>query len=124
MKQFLILFFSFFTLLTFTFGQGNMITVNTQLPASITICGAAQSVSVEIINPSPFNMSNVTMKVTMPQGLNYVTGSITGATEFNLTVLNEPVFSLANLPSQGAVMVTLSIAANCQLIDFISRAIS
>ncbi len=121
MKQFSILFLILILTFTSSYGQGNMITVNTQLPPSITICGAAQSVSVEIVNPSPFNMSNVTMKVTMPQGLNYVAVSLTGATEFNLTVLNEPVFTLANLPSQGAVMVTFNIAANCQLIDFISQ---
>ena len=120
MKQFLLLFISI-VFSTFLFGQGNMITVDTQLPYSITICGASQNVNIELINPSPFNMSNVVLKVTMPVGLTYVAGSISGANELNISNLSVPEFSLNNLSTQATRNITFRISANCQLINFISQ---
>lgn len=120
MKQWVVLLgFLFFSV--FAKAQGNMITVNTTLPYSITICGASQQVQVEVINPSPFNLSNVIMKVTMPDGLAYVSGSITGASEFNITNPSIPEFSLNTLNTQATKNITFSISANCELINFISQ---
>jgi len=121
MKQLLLLFISLFTISTFSFSQGNMITVNTQLPYSITICGASQTINVEIINPSPFNLTNIKLTVTMPVGLNYVASSITGATESNISNLNTPEFTLNNLSTGSIKNISLNISANCQLINFISQ---
>jgi gliding motility-associated-like protein/uncharacterized repeat protein (TIGR01451 family) len=103
-----------------TFGQGNMITVNTQLPPSITVCGQNQQLVVNIFNPSPFNLSGVKLTVTMPAGLTYISGSVSGATQFNISNLNQPVFTLTNITSQSGCQVSFSIAALCELGAFIS----
>jgi len=121
MKQLSILFIIIFTHTGFLLGQGNMITISTQLPYSITVCGASQNVNIAIVNPSPFNLSNITLRFSMPAGLIYNAGSVMGANELNITNLSQPIFSLPTMQSQTTQNITLSIKADCQLIDFISQ---
>ncbi|HOY32595.1 MAG TPA: gliding motility-associated C-terminal domain-containing protein [Bacteroidales bacterium] len=121
MNKFLLFIISFAVYSTFTFGQGYMITVSSVLPSEITICGSEKTVEVEILNPSPFNLSNVVLHVTMPVGLNYLAGTVNGATELNITTLNTPVFTLANIPTQGVSKIFFKVTANCLLMDYIAQ---
>ncbi len=115
-------FFTFFIIYaSISIGQGNMLSISSVLPPEITICGSEQKVEISIVNPSPFGLSNVVLQITMPVGLVYQAGTITGATELNITNLSQPQFSLTNIPSQGARNISFFIAANCDLMDYIAQ---
>ena len=117
-------FFLLLKLILFTVilqGQGHIISIDTQLPSSITICGEAQSVNIIIFNPSPFDLSNITLNVTMPEGLNYVVGSVSGATELNISNLHQPIFTLSDIESLNTIKITFYIKASCELGEFLSE---
>ncbi|MDD3877982.1 MAG: PKD domain-containing protein [Bacteroidales bacterium] len=120
MKQLLLLLVVIIFSFTQSIGQGNMITVTTQLPPSITVCGPSQNIDVNIYNPSPFSLSNVKLSIVMPVGLSYVPGSITGATQFNISNLNQPVFALTGIAPQTGKQISFTITASCDLGTYIS----
>lgn len=69
-----------------------MITIKSTAPAQMVICGATKNFAVSIYNPSPFLLTSDTLILSMPSGINYQLGSITGATELNTSILNQPTF--------------------------------
>lgn len=104
-------------------GQGNIITINSNLPAQMTICGTPTVFTITIYNPSPFTVTTDTLKLTLPTGMVYQTGSITGTgvSELNISVPNKPVFLLPNINSLApALSITFSAAANCSIIPYIA----
>lgn len=118
MKKFLLVIFA---LLNYhCWGQGNMITINSSVPSQMTICGAAKSFTISIYNPSPFLLTKDTLKLTMPLGIDYQVGSITGATELNTSILNKPTFLLADIPNLTTLNITFIAAASCDVMAFLS----
>ncbi len=97
-----------------------MITINTTVPTQMTICGAAKLFTIAIYNPSPFLLTNDTLKLTMPTGINYQLGSITGATELNTTILSQPTFLIPNIPTLTTLNITYTAAATCGVMAFLS----
>ena len=115
-KLTLILFaISFYTSLL---GQGNMLDINSGLPISITVCGSPGTFTIDIYNPSPFLLSNVSLTLNMPQGIIYQVASVTGATDLNVSVPNAPVFSLADIPSLSNISITYTASAACDIMAF------
>ncbi len=118
--------FILFTLLCINYpclGQGNLISISSTVPVQITVCGTPKVFTISIYNPSPFTVTNDTLKLTLPTGIIYQTGSVTGAgvSEFNITVPNKPVFLLPPIPSLApSLTITFTAAANCDLIAFIA----
>ncbi|HNX89026.1 MAG TPA: hypothetical protein PKH58_08095, partial [Paludibacteraceae bacterium] len=120
MKKLLLL-VSFVVCTTLSFAQGNMISMTSQLPTEITICGPEQKVTLNIVNPSPFGLHDVVLQLTMPDGINYVPGSVTGAVELDTSNLSTPQFTLANISTQGSRNISFYISANCDVMDFIAQ---
>ncbi|MES2591148.1 MAG: PKD domain-containing protein [Bacteroidota bacterium] len=103
--------------------QGNVITINSNLPAQMTICGAPTVFTITIYNPSPFTVTNDTLKLTLPTGMVYQPGSVTGTgvTELNISIPNKPVFLLPNIVSLApALNITFSAAVTCNIIPYIA----
>lgn len=98
---------------------GNMITVNQVVPSQLTICGDAKLFTVTIYNPSPFLITSDTLFVTIPTGIQYQGGSLTGGTILNnfggvLKVI------LPNIPTLTTHTVTFTANAQCNVLQFIS----
>ncbi len=99
-----------------------MITINSTVPAQMTICGPAKVFTITIYNPSPFLLSNDTLRLTLPSGISYQASSVTGTgvSEFNISVPNKPVFLLPNIPLLATLTISFTAAAGCDVMAFIS----
>lgn len=118
MKKILLLIFSF--LYYQCWSQGNMITINSTVPAQVTICGASKVFTISIYNPSPFLLTNDTLKLTMPSGIIYQPGTVSGATYLFTTAPNTAVFLLAGIPTLTSINISFSAKANCDVMTYIS----
>ncbi|MES2760599.1 MAG: gliding motility-associated C-terminal domain-containing protein [Bacteroidota bacterium] len=99
---------------------GGYITISSVVPSDITVCGQAKLFTFTINNPSAFNLTGVSVDLTMPSGLNYQIGSATNATVVAGPPTNTPTFSLANIPANTSVIVTFTAAANCDILNYLS----
>jgi gliding motility-associated-like protein len=117
-RAFFIFLFCFFS--AGTFAQGNMISITSNVPSEMTVCAPAQTFSIEIYNPSPNNLTDVVLTVTMPDGILYEPGSIQGGTEFNITDLSNPVFELSDLPTLNKLSVEFEASVSCDIIAFVA----
>ncbi|MBN8701728.1 MAG: gliding motility-associated C-terminal domain-containing protein [Bacteroidetes bacterium] len=95
--------------------QAQLITVNSTIPQSLDACGDNGLFSITINNPSAFNLSAITVTVTMPAGITYHTGSVSNAFESNISNLTAPTFSLNPIASQTATTFTFFAYANCNV---------
>lgn len=121
MRKLLLVFFILYCALSFA--QGGVISINTGVPSQIAVCGSAQTFNVTIFNPSPFNVTNDTLKIELPSGINYQLGSVsgTGVTEFNTSIVNKPVFLLPAIPSLAPTLtISFQAIATCDVIAFIA----
>lgn len=100
--------------------QGNMITINSSVPSQMTICGLSKTFSITIYNPSPFTLSNDTLKITMPPGIVYQNGSIVGATESNISIPNAPIFLLQDIPTLTTVNISYTASVGCDVMAYTS----
>ncbi|WP_343584137.1 gliding motility-associated C-terminal domain-containing protein [Flavobacterium sp.] len=105
-------------LLLFTVGQSfAQVVINTTptsyQPATLAQGGIAGTYRVDITNNNAAALSGAKLTVTLPAGMEYVSGSITGATQSNISNLQIPIFALADLPSTNTVTVTFSARINC-----------
>lgn len=117
MKRLLLLIFIFLNY--YSWGQGNMISISSTVPANMTVCGAAKLFTVSIYNPSPFLITNDTLLITVPTGIQYVSGSLTGGTFLNsfggiIKVVLPNISALTNLN------VTFMASAQCTVVAFIA----
>jgi gliding motility-associated-like protein len=94
--------------------------LSTQNPAGLYVCGV-ETVTVTIQNAggSPV-ATTLSLGAVFPNGITYMPGSVSGATEFNISNLGSPVFTLANLPGGASATVTFSVTAGCALVDAIN----
>lgn len=115
-----ILFFILIFLSYQCWSQGNMIAISSTVPAQMTICNAAKTFTVSIYNPSPFLLTNDTLKVTMPTGITYQPGTVTGATYLSTSAPNTLYFLLASIPTLTTVNISYSAAASCDVQGYIS----
>ncbi len=120
MRKFLLFVFAFIYFQCW--GQGNMITINSTVPSQMTVCGGVKTFTLAIYNPSPFLLTNDTLRITMPSGIAYQAGSITGAgvTEFNISTPNKPVFLLPAMPTLTYLNITFTAAASCDVMAFLA----
>ncbi len=112
-----------FFLSCYSWGQNNMIVVTSAVPSQLTICGAAKQFTVTIYNPTPFVITSDTLKVTMPTGIEYESGSIAGppgTIYIGHLFPNTEVFLLPNIPLLTTITVTFRASAKCNVLSFIS----
>ncbi|MFY9311198.1 MAG: hypothetical protein WAQ28_19295, partial [Bacteroidia bacterium] len=128
MKKKLRLLYIFMFLCCLSYGQGNMITIGTTVPSQITVRGPAKTFTVAIYNPSPFLLTNDTLKLTLPPGIVYQSGSISGVLnsspatigEFNINIPNQPVFLLPSIPTLNYLNITFTAAVTCDVLPYLA----
>jgi hypothetical protein len=103
-----------------SWGQGNMITITGTVPTQMTICGNSAAFTISIYNPSPFTLTNDTLKINMPPGVLYQPGTISGATYLTTTAPNTAVFLLAPITTLTTTNVSYSASVNCDVMCYIS----
>lgn len=96
-----------------------MITIGSTVPSQMTVCGAAKLFTVNVYNPSPFLITKDTLFVTMPTGIAYIPGSITGGTFLNNFGGILKVW-LADIPALTSLNITYMANAQCPVVAFIA----
>jgi len=129
MIKFLLLFVINIFSITFILSQCNFVLINsttnnfTVSGTSLTPCLNEASFTVNMENVSPFTLSNMEVTIDLPDGINYILGSSTNATETNVSDLNEPVFSLvdigASTTNTNTLSFTIKVDATCELQTFL-----
>jgi uncharacterized repeat protein (TIGR01451 family) len=89
-----------------------------QPDAAFTVCGAAQTNSLKISNGNGTAMTGTVLTLHIPSGGTYVAGSITGATENNISNLNAPVFNVPTIPASNNTTITYQIMYGCGVIAY------
>ena len=111
-KLFLTLFLCSFALIT---SSQNDFNVQFQIPAGnfnrLSVCGDAQTHTVRFENISGEAITDGTVKMDLPVGMVYVSGSLTGpATEANLT---PPIFDIGNFAIGEVKTITYDLDITC-----------
>ncbi len=120
MRHFYILLFSFLLFSKTTFSQGNRLVITSSVPTELTVCGEQQTFTLQLYNPSPNLLTNVSLSVTLPDGMRYTTGSISGGTEQNISNLSAPVFALNDIATLTNRTITFSASAGCDVMAYLA----
>jgi uncharacterized repeat protein (TIGR01451 family) len=83
---------------------------------SLFVCGA-DTFFIQVANIGTGAVTNASLNVALPTGVTYLPGSVTGATQQNVSNLAQPVFGLPNLASGASVSVALLVTADCEAAD-------
>lgn len=102
--------------------QGNKLNIVASAPKNMTICGLSDTARVTVFNISATTVSGVSVTLTLPTGVRYIPGSLSGMGigELNITNLNRPVFSAPSLGIGKNFSFRYRIRANCDLIPVVS----
>jgi len=104
-------------LLLFTPATGSLIAQvlvsATGKPASLVICHEDGTFSLLIANTTGATMSGAVLLVDLPTGCLYTPGSVTGATQLNITNLNQPTFTLPDIVNNTAHTITYDAGLIC-----------
>ncbi|MBK8954697.1 MAG: gliding motility-associated C-terminal domain-containing protein [Saprospiraceae bacterium] len=92
------------------------------LEDSAFVCGKSR-VKIELENVSSGFISNLQFQIFLPGGTSYVPGSIVNASELNLNIPHEPVFSLNNFQSAEKRIILLDFEMGCDLFDQVNSGI-
>ncbi|GEM_PF-2044420 len=82
-------------------------------PVSIIQGGLPDTYKVDVVNNNTTALTGATLTVTLPAGMEYVDGTITGATQNNVSNLQKPVFTVVSIPSGNNQQVTFQARINC-----------
>ena len=120
MQQFYSLIFFWMLMCGQVFAQGNRLVITSSVPTEMTVCGEQQTFTLQLYNPSPNLLTNVSVAVNMPSGLIYVAGTITGATEQNISDLSNPVFAITDIATLTNRTITFSAGAGCDVMAYMA----
>lgn len=96
------------------------VVISTQNPDGLYVCGTDQmGITLQNGAGSPA-AANLRVIVTFPAGITYQPGTVAGATENNISNLNAPVFALNDLAGGATASFTLSITADCPVVQAIN----
>jgi len=98
--------------------QNNLITISSTQPVQMTVCGPSQVFTVTLYNSTPFLIKEDTLRIKMPSGIHYQSGSVTVAKEYNVSVPDFPVFTFPDLPSLTSVQITFKASAGCDALAY------
>ncbi|MBK8924229.1 MAG: gliding motility-associated C-terminal domain-containing protein [Saprospirales bacterium] len=90
-------------------------------PDQLVVC-AADTLSVTILNNTAAPVNDAFLDLELPPGLEYLPGSVAGASEFDIANLEKPVLALPALPPNTPLTVQLRLAATCGLVAAINSA--
>ncbi|MFN4081107.1 MAG: gliding motility-associated C-terminal domain-containing protein [Saprospiraceae bacterium] len=83
-----------------------------QNPDNLAVCETAP-MSVSISNAGSGALTDVSLSLTLPNGVEYVPGSVNNAVLLSLNAPNNPVFSLTNISAGQILTVELQVKATC-----------
>lgn len=115
------LFCSLITALTIN-AQGNRLSFQIYEPKNLSICGLVDSCNIEVYNISSGPVNNITVKINLPPGINYIKNSLvgTGLSEVNVSNLNQPIFGLPNLALAKNSKFKIRLTADCNLLTYLN----
>ena len=90
------------------------VTLAFQNPTDLFVCGVSPA-AVVVTNTGGATLSNVSLSLTLPNGVEYVAGSVNNAILQSLNAPNNPVFSLPNIASGQILSVQLQVKAACMV---------
>lgn len=93
--------------------------ITTQNPNGLAVCGT-DTLSVSLVNTLGTAVNNITVTVMLPSGIAYIPGSVQGASENNIAVLNNPVFGVPNMPGGANAGFSIQVRADCGLVEAIN----
>lgn len=99
------------------------VNITSTLPGSIDICGASASVEIDVRNITTGNVSGISVQATLPSGIYYVKGSVSGnsVSEKSTTNLQKPEFDLPDLSITQNAKFTIDIIADCDLTAYLTN---
>lgn len=96
-----------------TFAQVQINAPLSYQPSNLEQGGAPGTYKVDIINNTGAALSGATFSLMLPAGMEYVAGTITAATQANISNLQSPTFNLNNIPVGNTLVVTFNARINC-----------
>lgn len=93
------------------------------VPQDFYVCDTAL-VSITLENTTGSAMVAPAVTITLPAGVTYVAGSITGGFEQNISNLEMPILGLQNIAVGASKTILLSLFASCSLYDDINSGAS
>lgn len=99
------------------FAQNALITIEN--PDDLYVCGE-DILTVNVKNTGTGTLNNIIATVALPAAIQYVTGTVTGAVEQNITDLSAPKFSIASLGAGAEQQFKLTVVALCDLVPLIN----
>ncbi|MFT5724474.1 MAG: PKD repeat protein [Bacteroidia bacterium] len=99
------------------------VNITSKMPSSIDICGKPVSAEFDLRNITTGTVSGISITVTLPTGMYYQKGSVTGSgvSEKTVTNLQKPVFSISNLAITKNATFTMDMLADCDLTGFLTN---
>ncbi|MCG8329049.1 MAG: FG-GAP-like repeat-containing protein [Chitinophagales bacterium] len=101
----------------------SQIIIDAQVTAEITVCGTPTSFQIGLENPSTEVISGINVRVTFPEGILYIPGSLIATTtdipitEADISLPNSPVFSISELPAQSELLFTINAEAYASAVN-------
>ena len=97
--------------------QAQSLDFNNSVPTDLMVCENSETFTVEFSNVSGGTLANLEILLNLPDGVEYVTGSISESSNFNVqeadvTDLTAVVFSTNDLSSSGTISFTFEAEAN------------
>lgn len=89
-------------------------------PSNLTACLGQYQFSATIKNNAPTTISNVNIMLDLFDHVNYVAGSISGATEVSATPSNQPVFNIATMASGQIITISYMVHVECDVIPILT----
>jgi len=118
---------SFNILLLVLFSQflcfGQQVKLYVSDPINAQLCQTSEAGSL-LINTGTIDIINATLWLELPVGIEYVPGSVQGASEFNISLLNRVQFRVDFLKALDSLKIQLSLNFKCSLLDQINQSIS
>ena len=107
---------------TFSFGQSK-VNITSKLPSSIDICGEAVTVELDVRNITTGNVTGISVNLTLPTGIYYKQGSVSGngVSEKSVSNLQKPEFNLPDLSITQSTTFTIDLIADCDLTGYLTN---
>ncbi len=106
----------------FSLGQSK-VNVTITNPTDIHLCTNSDFLTVEVRNISASTVSGIETKVELPNGIAYISGSLSSSnvTEKNISNLSQPVFNIPNLGITQSATFKIKLNTSCGLSAFLNN---
>jgi gliding motility-associated-like protein len=106
--------YSIFLFITFLYGttQAQSLLLTFQEPDQLVVCGQ-DSLFIQLQNLSLSPLNTGTIIINLPTGILYIPGSVTGATENDVTNPQSLVFNLPTLAPGASIPIQVQLTADC-----------